>query len=330
MNRRNLILIGVLVLQLVVAAVVFWPRATASETAGQSLFPGVEADRIVGLTMSDAEGKSIQLARSADGWVLPEAGDYPCQEEKVPVLLTKIVGLKADRLVTQTSSSHKRLKVAEDAFERRIEFELADGTRHRLYLGTSPSFRAIHVRADSQDQVYLTSDLTSQDAAAEAADWVNQDYLSVPAEQIVAVTLENANGRFEFEKGGDTWTMKGLAAGEALNEGAVEALVNRAALTTLLQPLGKEDKETYGLQKPNAIVTIQTHSDEAGDKTYTLWVGAKDAADNSYVVKSSGSEYYVRVSEYSAQDLVEKGRADFLQLPPTPTPGAPAEATPQG
>ena len=330
MNRRNQILIGALVLQLLVVAAVFWPHATASGEAGQSLFPGVEADRIVGLTIAGADGKSIQLAKRANGWVLPEADDYPCQEGKVPGLLTKIVGLKTDRLVTQTSSSHKRLKVAEDAFERRVEFELADGTRHRLYLGTSPSFRTIHVRADNQDQVYLTSDLTSQDAGAEATAWVNSDYLSLPAEQIAAVTLENANGRFEFEKDGATWTMKGLAASETLNEGTVKTLVNRIALTTLLRPLGKEEKEAYGMQEPNAVVTIRTHSDEAGDKTYTLSLGAKDTADNSYVVKSSESEYYARVNEFSAKDLVEKGRADFLQLPPTPTPGATPEATPQG
>jgi hypothetical protein len=327
MNRRNQILIGILVLQLLVAAVVFWPRTSASSEAGQSLFPGVEADRIVGLTITSADGKSIQLAKRADGWVLPEAGDYPAQEGKVPSLLTKIVGLKADRLVAQTGSSQKRLKVAFEAFERRIEFELADGTRHRLYLGTSPSFRAINVRADDQAQVYLTSDLTSQDAGTEVTDWVNPDYLSIPADQIVAVTLENTNGRLEFEKDGDTWTMKGLAAGETLNEGAVKTLVSRLAPMTLLEPLGQEEKEAYGLQKPGAVVTIRTHSDDTGDKTYTLSVGAKDATDNSYVVKSSESAYYVRVSEFSVKDMVEKGRVDFLQLPPTPAPGA-TETTP--
>jgi hypothetical protein len=329
MNRRNQILVGILVVQLVMG-VVFWPRTRVSGAEGQSLFPGVEVDRIVELTVTSADGKSIQLAKQADGWVLPEAGDYPAQEGKVPSLLTEIVGLKADRVVAQTGSSHKRLKVAFDDFETRIEFKLADGTSHRLYLGTSPSFRAIHIRADDQAQVYVTSDLTSQDAGTEATTWVNPDYLSIPTDQIVAVTLENANGRLEFSKDGGTWTMKGLAAGETLNDGAVTTLVNRVASVRLRQPLGKEEQEAYGLQRPTAVATIQTHSDEAGDKTYTLSVGVKDATDNTYVVKSSESAYYVRVSEYLVNDLVEKGRVDFLQLPPTPTPEAALEATPQG
>jgi hypothetical protein len=49
--------------------------------------------------------------------------------------------------------------------------------------------------------------------------------------------------------------------------------------------------------------------------------------DNSYVVAWSGSPFYVRVNEFSVQDLLEKTRDDLLQQPtPTPSP----EATPTG
>jgi hypothetical protein len=332
MNKQNRILAGILILQLLVGAFVLWPRPSASGGEGQSLFPGVEVDRIVGLAITDADGETIQLAKRPDGWVLPDAGDYPCQEEKVTPLLTKIVGLKADRLVAQTSSSHKRLMVAADGFERQIEFELTDGSQHRLYLGTSPSFGAAHVRADNQDEVYLTSDLSSQDAGVQATAWVDRIYFSVPQEEVVALTLENANGRFEFVKDGDSWTMKDLAAGETLNTNIVESLVNRTASVSLLYPLGKEEKDIYGLQEPKAVVSILTHNDEDGDRTYTLRVGAKYAEDKSYVVASSESPYYVRVAEFTAKDWVEKTRDGFLELPPTPTPAPEVtpEATPGG
>ncbi len=55
-------------------------------------------------------------------------------------------------------------------------------------------------------------------------------------------------------------------------------------------------------------------------ETYTLRVGAKDDEDNSYVVSSSESPYYVRVSNYTVKDFVERTRDDFLEQPPTPTP----------
>jgi hypothetical protein len=328
MNRRNLILTGILILQLVVAAVVFWPRSTVSSGKGASLFPDVEAERIVRLTISGADGEAIQLAKGPGGWVLADADDYPCQEDKVTPLLTKIAELKTDTLVTQTSGSHKRLMVAADEFERQIEFELDDGSQYRLYLGTSPSFGATHVRAGNQDEVYLTSDLSAQDARTQATAWVDGVYFSVPQEEIVAFTLENSNGRYEFVKDADTWTLTDLTAGETLNTTTVESLINRATSVSLLHPLGQEEKSIYGMQAPKAVVTILTHSDEAGDRTYILRVGARYAEDRSYVVASSQSPYYVRVTEFTVKDWVERTRNDFLELPPTPTPEPTPEATP--
>jgi hypothetical protein len=343
MNRRNQILTAVLVLQLVVA-IVLWPRPATSGGEGASLFPGIEANQIVAMTIAGTDGESIQLAKDAGDWVLPEADDYPIQADKVTTLLSKIVGLKADRLVTQTNSSHKRLKVAENDFERRVEFELADGSRHVLYIGTSPSFGVAHVRADGQDGVYLAPDLSAQDAGCEARDYVDQVYFSVPRDDVVAFALENKNGRFEFERvtsdaeGEETqqWTMRDLAPEETLDETSISTLFNRAVSVSMLHPLGKTEEDAYGMQAPNAVLTIQTQSEEGGDRTYTLRVGAKEASDNTYVVSSSESAYYVRVNEFTVKDFVEKTRDDFLELPPTPTPApeetpeAGPEATPGG
>ncbi len=326
MNRRNQILTGILVLQLILGLVVLWPRSTASGGEGESLFPGVEASDILALTLTGAGSERLKLARYDGQWVLPEADDYPCLKDKVPLLLDKLLQLRTDRLVTQTEASHKRLKVAGDEYERLVEFELADGSHHRLYLGSSPSYGVSHIRADDQAEVYLASALSAADVAVQPSSWVERAYLDVPVDQNVALTLENEQGRFEFAKEGESWSLKDLAIGETLDEASVKTLVNKARYATLLRPLGKERQPSYGLDEPRAVVTLQTHGEE-GDKTYTLWVGAQDPADSSYVVKSSESDYYVRVSEYAVKDLVEKGREDFLQQAPTPTPVT--EATPE-
>jgi hypothetical protein len=321
MSRTNQILAALLALQIVLVAVVFWPKPAASIAGGESLFAGLESDQIVQLTVQDAGGEQIQLARGGEIWVLPEADDYPCRGNKVPEVLEKIVALKADRLVTQTPASHKRLKVADDAFERRIEFELADGTRHKLYLGTSPTYRVIHVRADDQDEVYLASGLSVSDVGTQASTWIDTLYFSIERDQIVALTVENENGRFEFEQDdAGTWTMKDLPADETLNENSVQGLVGRAASVQMLRPLGKTEQDDYGLTEPSAVVTVQIRDGEGNVETYTLRVGAQSDEDNSYVVSSSESPYYVRVSSYTVKDFVEKTQEDFFELPPTPTP----------
>lgn len=325
MSRTNQILAAALAVQIVLVAVAFWPKS-ASVAGGESLLAGLEAEQITQLTISDGTGDQVKLAKEMGSWVLPEADDYPCTENKVPEFLEKIVALKTNRLVTQTPASHKRLKVADDAFERRVELELADGTTRLLYLGTSPSYGAIHVRADGQNEVYLAS-LSASDAGVNASNWVDTLYFSVTQDQIVALTVENGNGSFDFEKDdAGTWMMRDLAADETLNENNVSGLVSRIASLRMLRPLGKTEQNDYGLQEPSAVVTIQTRDGEVNTKTYAIRVGAKsdEAAganeDNSYVVISSESPYYVRMGEYVVRDFVEKMRDDFLELPPTPTP----------
>lgn len=326
MTRLNQLLAGLLVVQLILAAVVFWPR-TAGGEAGEPLLPGLEPDQVVALTVTGDDGKSVKLARVDGRWVLPEAGEYPAIEENVTTLLQAVAGLKAERRVTQTSGSHARLQVAGDEFNRRLELELADGTRHVLYVGSAPSYGAVHVRAEGQDDVYLTSALTAQDAGVAATDWVERTYFSVPSDDVIALTLENANGTFRFAREGEEWAMDGLEGAESFDANNFRTILTRATSVSLLRPLGQEEQADYGMDEPSAVVTLETGGDEPG--SYTLTVGAQDAGDSSYVVKSSESPYYVRVSEFTVSDLVTRTRDGFLVATPTPLPDTPeAEGTP--
>jgi hypothetical protein len=141
------------------------------------------------------------------------------------------------------------------------------------------------------------------------------------------MTLENTNGTFVFEKADDgTWQAASFSTSDAgatplgedetLNEAQVRSVLRRAASVTMRNPLGKEEKETYGLDDPSAVVTLET-----GDGPVTLRVGAKEPDDGSYVVKSSESDYYVEVASTSVSTLIETGRDAFIQMP-TPEPDA--------
>jgi len=317
MNRGNQVLVGILVVQVALAVVVFWPRQ-ASVAAGEPLLAGVEVDQIARVTIRDAAGEQVQLAAKDGAWVLAGAGDYPVTEGAVPELLAKIVGLKSGRLVAETTDSHQRLQVSDGNYAHQIELKLEDGSLRTLYLGTSPSFGAIHVRVAGQNPVYLASGLSSTDVGARVSSWIDTSYFSVPQDQIVGLTLENQNGTFEFQKVGEAWTMAGLAEDETLNEGSVTSLVSQATSVRMLRPLGTEPMPSYGMDAPSAVLVLQARSPEGTATTYMLRVGAKNEEDNSYVVKASESPYYVRVAEFTAQDWVEKDRQGFLELPPAP------------
>jgi hypothetical protein len=320
MNKPNQILAVALVVQIALAAFVLWPKPAASGSSSP-LWPNFKAADVTSLTLSSSTGDKVTLAKNGDNWVLPEADDFPADATKVTPLLEKIEKVKTNRLVTQTEGSQARLKVAANDFNNLVEVKLKDGSSHKLYLGSSAGASATHVRADDHPEVYLTGELSSYDASPLPSTWINPLYFTVPQTATTGLTLENANGTFEFEKEGEKWTMQGLTADETFNENNFTSLFSQATGINMLKPVGKTEDASFGLDKPQAVVTLKT-----ADKTYTLSVGAKDDKDNTYVVKSSESPYYVRVNEGIVQNFIEKKRDDFLQAPPTAEPTA--EATP--
>ena len=316
MKRHNQILVGVLVVQIILSLVVFWPKSSAA-VGSEPLFPDLEGDGIVALTITDADGNSITLRQVAGNWMLPDAGDYAVQQDKITPVLEKIAGLTTGRLVTRTDASHKRLQVAPDDFARRIEFETAGGETHTLYLGSSPSYGATHFRVDQQSETYQAGDLSAWDVNATANSWIDTAYLNIEQADITKMTLENANGVFVFTRDDQgNWTMDGLAETETLAETNVTSVIRQASSLNITAPLGKAEQAAYGMDAPNAVATVETAA-----KTLTLRVGALDPADNSYVVISSESPYYARVSEFSVQSLVQNTRVDFIEVSPTSAPG---------
>jgi hypothetical protein len=327
MNRTQPILIGLLVAQLALAAALFWPRPAPAGAGGAPLL-GVKAEEITSLTVRDNQEHSVKLAKSGAQWALPDAGDYPVDAAKIVPVLTALVEMKASRLVAQTPAAQKRLQVADDAFVRRIDVETPSGAK-TVYVGTSGGVDSSHVRLGGQNQVYLASGVAEWQLGAEPASWTDPAYFTVPPGDVVTMTLGNANGQWSFSKGPDgQWNLQGLASGETLNQGSVQGLLDAASYVPLARPLGKTEDPAFGLGRPGAVVTLVAKAD-GGEKTYTLAVGAQDPNDQTYVVKSSESPYYVRTAGAGLKELVEKKREGFLTAPGTPAPASgPAAPTP--
>ncbi len=312
-ERPIQVLIAVLVVQVVLCLVVFWPRPAAS--TGGPLLPGVTSADVVALTITDASSQTISLRQVQGQWVLPAADDYPADGAKVTAFLEKLLALTR-RVVTGTAASHKQLQVAADDFVRRVDLEMADGTPYRLYLGSTPRYNTIHLRIDGHEETHLVGPLGMSDAPVSASSWVDPLYLNVPVADVTGLTLANSHGVLTLSK--DTagvWTMAGLGVGETLAQDKLQSFLQAATSVRLLTPLGKTRLPEHGLDKPNAVLTLQT---AAG--SIVLTVGAQDPKDSSYVVSSSQSPYLARVAAVTVRNLVEWARADFLVPPPTPTP----------
>ena len=322
MSKSNQILAIALIVQLVIAGIVYFPETGKTAAVGGPLIEDFSPDSVTQLVFHDAEGEELVIMRNQDGeWVLPDADDFPAQTTQIDTFLAKIAGLTNDRLIAQSRSSHSRLGVAENNYEAMVEIEQGQ-QRNRLYVGTTAGANATHMRVDDSDTVYLVGGLTSWEASPRIGLWIDTLYFSFPQEAAIHLTLENANGVFEFEKVDDEWTMLGLEEGETFDPTSLSALLSQASNLRLREPLGMTEEESYGLNEPQAIITIVTRESMSADSedsepdtpmevTYTLRIGA--LLEDSYVVSGSTNQYFATLSTYTANSFVEKTREDFLQ-----------------
>ncbi|MBN1220379.1 MAG: DUF4340 domain-containing protein [Anaerolineae bacterium] len=313
MTRWQQILAVILIIQIGLVGFIFWPQSSV-QGSGEPLLPGFSAANVISLTLQGSDGERIVLAKDGEAWVLPEAGNYPANGEQIVSFLKKFEGVQTNRLVTETEASHKRLKVAPDDFNRMLEVTMQDGSQRQIYIGDAASPAATHIRTGDRPEVYLTGEVQAYELDPRASNWINTQYYSVPISETVTLTLQNANGTFEFEREGENWIMQGLAADEVFLENNLKTVLNQVNLLQMTRPAGKEEKPSFGLDDPRAIVTLKT----VDGKEYTLRIGGQDEVSQEYLVKWSESPYYVWLAQYTASSLIEKTREDFLQMP-TPT-----------
>ncbi len=307
--RHNILLAAVLLVQLGLAAFVFWP-STGSAATGEPLLRDLTLDDVTAMTITDNNDRSVRVERGDEGWVLADSEGFPAKSQEITTTLTSLLDINRDRLVTRTEASHSRLQVADNNFMRRIDLETTDGDL-TLYLGSSSGASATHVRLAGEDAAYLTNQVTSWQLDTLTSNWINTGYFNISKDDITAMMLENANGRFEFVKVDDEWTLADATEDENVASANINTILNRVASINMTRPLGKSEDPAYGMDDPSAVITIQVDGED-GPQTYTLTQGPLREDDNLYPLKSSESPYYVLIAKYIGDELANKQRQDFM------------------
>jgi hypothetical protein len=368
MNKRNQILSVVLVAQLILGVIVFFPRSSSQASRSGPLLASFAPGDVVELSLTDSGGHELVLDKSSDGtWVVPSAGNYPVQPGQVETLLQKIASLQTDRLIATSASSQKRLKVDSKDFEKLIVIKRVDGQQDQLYIGSSAGANATHMRLNDDPNIYLTSGLASWEVGTLVSSWVNLTYFSVPQDNVTAIKLENPNGTFEFTKADGAWTLAGLGPDEQLNPDSVTSLLNQVATVRMTQPIGTTQEDSFGMDAPQSTITLTVQEQKVTQPAETGGSGEAgvvqlgtstpegtepasptpqptptvETVETTYTLRlgakldsgdyafiSSDSKFYVQVSSATAEAILKLAHDSFLVGQGTPTPTAEAGAAP--
>ena len=353
MTRTNQVLSLALVVQIVIGVFLFIPDDSDTNDAAGPLLAEFEADQVVGLTIQDADDNTTLLHKNAqDDWVLPDNGDYPVTASKVQTLLDQIEGINRDRLIAQNSSSHNRLGVGDDDYERLIQVELADGDTQSIYLGTSSGTSAAHVRLKGENDVYLTSELAAWEVSSQLSSWVDTMYFSLTSDDIVTIQIENENGAFALQKSDEAWTLADLGDDETFDSASITSILSSVSTVRLAEPLGIEADPAWSMDEPVAKITVTIAEEVVAEEddgeavlpsldellptplpeseelplsampTSTPAVKTVEKTyeliigqaleDGNYPLISSESEFYVAISASTANGFLTLARENFL------------------
>ena len=215
LNRSNLFLAALLAVQVVLLAIaVVTTTGTESRTVAPILanIAAADAER---LTIADNLENEMTFARGEAGWVLPDADDFPLNSAKINETLAKLAGMDTRRLVASNPANFARLEVKEDDFRRRISLQVGESSAV-LYLGGSGGANTVYVRRADENEVYLGSGLSSWELSTQVSTWLDADYVNVPVDDVLEITVRREDGAFHLPARGRKLDLRRLERGRSL------------------------------------------------------------------------------------------------------------------
>lgn len=286
MNLQQLVLGGVLLVQLIVVGVILLLNVTGSQKPKSFLqFDQKEADRVVVSSGDEA----IELIRGSDGWKMSDGN--PVDETKVDRVLEKLADVQPDWPVATSDNAAERFEVSRNKFQKQVSVYSGEKTLADVYLGTSPSFRKVHARHTRGGDIY-SIEFSNHEAGTSNSSWLDRSLLH-PQGEITA--LEKVGG-FVLTKTDEGWIVD---SGEELDESKVRSYIDRFESLNVFEI---SDKDVANVDTKEEFII----SDDEGSYSLVIyhlvtsddWVATSDRFNDHYgVISYQGKELFKELGD---------------------------------
>ncbi len=335
MTRTNLILLGALIAQVLLAAVV---RLSAESNAISKLgpiIPGIDPAKVTELEIvgPTAVGESIKLVKKGTEWKVASKLDYPAVQANVDELLGKIRDASSRGPIATSTERHKQLKVAEDDFERKVT--VRQGTAETVFfLGTGGGSQRSTVRLAGKNDVYATAELSPGAAGYSLQSWIESKYVPIDSAELSSLVVQSATGTFLFERiatGGWKVQLNGadlaLPAGKQLNMPAVDALAQSFDSLMVEEPVAVKEAGPTTI----SVDLISAPKPATPDATsaaveHHLEIAPHD--DKYFYVHERGNAHAVLVSKHFLAKVMELAPDKLVTDKPAEAPDSAAPNVP--
>lgn len=292
MSRLTHLLTLVLAVQLLLVAVLFWPRENPGDSDARAPLMSLQAANIDRILV--ASGKdSLLLRRDGARWIMPDYHQLPVQQSRLDRVLLDLPVLPRGWPVASSATATERFEVAPTNFQRKLEFYSGEDRRAELFIGTSPGFRKVHVSPAGDENVYAV-EFNTFEVPVSASEWLDKSLLQI--DDVVSVSGLD----YALSRDGEVW--RG-GEGRAAAAEEVEKLVNGLSG---LRVTAAADIATASILEEMAVPPTLT-AEAAGQRyEYRLY----EIEDAYYIQRSDVPVYfslgafdYDRLNDVSAETL---------------------------
>jgi hypothetical protein len=287
---------------------VTWKQPAADTGKKQEkVFASLESDKLEELKVSTAGGEATTLKKQAGAWQLTEPVSSKADDSEVSGITSALSSLELTRVIEENPTNLLDYGLSNPRIE--LDFKATGDTGYRkLLIGEkSPTGGDLFAKRNEEKRVFLIPAYQESTFNKSTFDLRDKTLLKFDRDKVDALDVAAGGKTTSFGKQGGDWKITRPLDVRA-DSSSVDGLIGRlqsAQMKSIVtsEPSG-EDLKKYGLDKPDATVSIK-----AGSATATLVVGGK-ASDTTVYARDLSKPTVVTV-ESSLADEVKKGPDDY-------------------
>lgn len=300
-------------------AYIYFVTSKAPETTDakkDKVFATLQADTIDEVQVSTAAGDSTTLKKDGGAWKITQPVDGPASESEVSTLTSALSGLEILRLIDENPANLNDYGLSNPHLE--INFKAAGEKEYQtLLVGDKTPTGGLFAKRKADKQVFLIAVSNDFSFNRTTFDFRDKALLKFEREQVDALDVTAGSETLAIAKDGGDWKMSKPVQTKA-DFGSVEGLIGRLQ-SALIKSIAADsvspaDLKKYGLDKPEATVTLNLGSARA-----TLLFGGK-AADNTVYARDASKPSVVTVESALLDDMKKSAdeyrRKDIFEFRP--------------
>lgn len=298
MSRLINILMLMLAAQLLLSVALLWPREQAGESDARTALLALADGSVDAMVISDGES-TLRVAREEGRWIFPDYHGLPVERARMDRALIDLPMLTRGWPVAESLTAVERFEVADDNFQRRVEFLSGDESLGAIYVGTSPGFRKVHVRPAGDDAVYAV-EFNTFELPVTADEWLDKTLLGL-------AEFDRIDGLdYQLSKDGDAWVG---TDGKVPNSETLDALLNGLRSLRVNSVADIATAELLGDLDAPPTLTVTSGAKRLEYRLYEIEDAYYLQRDDIPVYFSLGALDYDRLNDASADSLFASDEA---------------------